>query len=167
MTRQLVSDREWHWRLGHVMVQFCGYLLVGSAVVKLLRLSGPVMYMASMGFENGTLLVVAIIELITAVLFLLPKTRMLGLLLVSSYLGGAIASHLAIRRPYFHDRSFIEYMAQHRYTGAVVPFFFLVIAWAGMWLAYPVLRANPSRGVDHSGEHSSQENRRVVLGSAQ
>jgi DoxX-like protein len=55
--------------------------------------------LAQLGFYNGRLLLIAILEVASVVLFLIPRTRSLGLLLVSAYLGGAIAAHLGHGEP--------------------------------------------------------------------
>ncbi|SRR5579871_3199247 len=56
MTDELVATRERNACWGNWMIQFCGYVLIGSSVVKFLRPVGPVAYMASMGFEGGHLI---------------------------------------------------------------------------------------------------------------
>lgn len=40
-------------------------------------------------------------ELVSAVLFLIPRTTSLGVLLLSAYLGGAIVTHMQNGEPYF------------------------------------------------------------------
>jgi hypothetical protein len=53
-------------------------------------------------------------------LLLVPRTRSLGLLLASSFMGGAIATHL-----------------QHNELPAPAAFVLLLV-WIGSWLRYPV-----------------------------
>jgi hypothetical protein len=128
---QAISDKRRRW--GSTLIGFCGYGLTFSSAVKFVHPAKAVAYMASMGFDGGTFYVVALLEFISAVLFLLPPTRRLGLLLVSAYLGGAIAAHLAVHR-FFTGGRFLVYMAQHPYMGALVPGAVLVAAWIGTWL---------------------------------
>ena len=49
--------------------------------------------------RSSRIVVVAILEFASAVVFLVPKTRPFGLLLVSAYLGGAIAAQLGHSLP--------------------------------------------------------------------
>ena len=116
------------------LIRFCGYGLIFSSLVKFVHPAKAVAYMASMGFEGGTFFVVAVLELISALLFLVPGTRRAGLLLVSSYMGGAIAAHLAVHR-FFTGGPFLVYMATHPYIGALVPATVLASGWIGCWLS--------------------------------
>jgi DoxX-like family len=50
--------------------------------------------MAKLGFAGGKLTFIAVLEIIGAAGFLMPRTRPIGLLWVSSYLGGAICAHV-------------------------------------------------------------------------
>ena len=131
-------DRSKVW--GNGLIRFCGYGLAFSSAVKFVHPTKAVAYMASMGFEGGTFYLVAVLELISAVLFLFPVTRRLGLLLVSSYLGGAIAAHLAVHR-FFTGGPFLVYRAMHPYVGALVPSTVLAAGWVGTWLSPAELAA--------------------------
>ncbi|PYU78533.1 MAG: hypothetical protein DMG50_27155 [Acidobacteria bacterium] len=50
--------------------------------------------MSAVRFDNPRLMLIAMLEASGAILFMIPRTRALGLLLVSAYLGGAIVTHL-------------------------------------------------------------------------
>jgi len=126
-------------RCGNALISFAGFGLVISSMVKFLHPAKPVAYMRYLGYEHETLYLVAIIELITAILFLRESTRSFGLLLVSSYFGGAIAAHLA-NHPFYGGGMFLEFNANHHYLGSLVPALFLVCAWAGVWLRHPESR---------------------------
>ena len=128
---QLGNHNQRIW--GNLLIGFCGDGLIFSSAVKIVHPAKAVAYMASMGFERDTFYVVALLELVSAVLFLVPATRRLGLLLVSSYLGGAIAAHLAVHRS-FTGGPFLVYMAMHPYIGALVPATVLTAGWVGTWL---------------------------------
>lgn len=79
---------------GNVLVTMIGVLLTGSAIVKLVGVPPVVKQLAQLGFFGDRLLFIAFAEIVSAVLFLVPRTRAFGLLLVSSFLGGAIATHM-------------------------------------------------------------------------
>ena len=69
-------------------------LLVASAGDKIRSSAHSLEMTRSFGIAPGTYRMLGIIELTSAILFMFPKTGPLGLLLLSSYLGGAIATHL-------------------------------------------------------------------------
>jgi hypothetical protein len=51
---------------------------------------GATMY----GYPDGTMKVLAIVEIASVVLFLIPHTSMIGAILLTAYLGGAVATHV-------------------------------------------------------------------------
>jgi hypothetical protein len=60
-------------------------------------------------------------------LYLWPRTSILGAILLTGYLGGAVATHVRIGSPLFSHVLFGVYLG--------------IIAWAALWLRSPALRA--------------------------
>lgn len=67
-----------------------------------------------------------ILALCTA-LYAIPRTALLGAILLTAYLGGAVATHLIAGSPLFSNVLFGVYLG--------------LISWAGLWLREPRLRA--------------------------
>jgi hypothetical protein len=65
------------------------------------------------------MLLIGIGELVSALLFLIPQTNSLGLLLLSSYLGGAIVTHMQHGQPFF------------------APAILLLLVWIAGYLRHP------------------------------
>jgi len=76
-----------------VLIGLIGALLVMGAVMKIAGPPPVVEGFAKMGLADWRIAIGAV-ELLTAVLLLIPRTHSLGLLLLTAYLGGAIATHL-------------------------------------------------------------------------
>jgi hypothetical protein len=106
---------------GNVLMFLGGLVLVASAMSKFAQVPRVVAELGAMGFEGGRMTFIARLEVISAFLFLVPATRSIGLLLVSSYLGGAIATHLG------HGQSILQ------------PAIILSLLWLGAWLRHPVI----------------------------
>ncbi len=53
----------------------------------------------AMGFENSSYQVLGYLELLAVVLFLIPRTGVVGVLLLMVYMGGAICAHLLTKQP--------------------------------------------------------------------
>jgi len=106
-------------RAGTTLIVLTGFILAGSSVTKFAGLPLVVQQLEGFGFA-GKIVLLGIIEAMTAVLFLVPKTRALGLLLFSAFMGGAIATHL-----------------QHGQL-PVSPAIVLGLAWLGVRLRHPV-----------------------------
>jgi DoxX-like protein len=81
--------------VGNVLVIFSGVLLVGSALAKFGRVAPVVRQLGQLGFFGDRLMFIAVLEIASGLLFLVPRTRALGLLLASAYMGGAMAAHLS------------------------------------------------------------------------
>ncbi len=77
---------------GNVLIVLGGLMLIGSAGAKFAHVPKVVTELVAMGFDGNKLMLIAILEILSALLFLIPVTRSFGLLLVSSFLGGAIAT---------------------------------------------------------------------------
>jgi DoxX-like protein len=104
---------------GNFLIGLTGLPLIGSAVSKFAHIPAVVTQMAAIGFDNDRLMFVAFLEVVCTALFLIPATRSIGLLLISAYLGGAVATHLQHGLP----------LSQ--------PSFVLALIWLGMWLRHP------------------------------
>jgi hypothetical protein len=136
MQQVQLLHRSTHLLIASRLIRFCALLLLVSSLVKLWHPTPVVEYMGSMGFAGSTYYVVAGVELLTAVLILVPSTRLIGVLLASAYFGGAVAAHLAIHR-YTDGGAFLSFMATHPYIGMLEPGAILAALWLGIWLAQP------------------------------
>ncbi len=76
------------------------------------------------GYPDGTLIAIGVTELACAVLYVIPRTSVLGAILVTGYLGGATASHVRISEVAF-----------------IAPVVLGILAWGGLFLRDPRLRA--------------------------
>lgn len=73
-----------------------GLLFIASALGKFTALekSEMALQMGIMGISYGTITYLAAVEILAAVLFLIPRTGIFGFCLLTAYMGGAIAVHL-------------------------------------------------------------------------
>jgi hypothetical protein len=116
------TSRPRGWRItGNILIFLPGLALALSSIGKLVGVPGVVHQMAAMGFTGGRLVLVATLELLSAVLFLYPRTRSLGILLFSAFFGGVICAHVQMGE----------------ISKAVAPAMLLASGWAGTWLQHP------------------------------
>jgi len=99
-------------------------LMAFSGVLKLLKPPAVVQGFGHFGYPESLLVILGIVELSCALLYIIPKTSVLGTILVTGYLGGAVATHARLL-----DWSF------------VTPFFCGVLAWLGLYLRDERIRA--------------------------
>jgi len=71
-----------------------GFIFVGSSISKLIGGEEALQMAQSIGLNADTFKIVALLELSSVILFIIPRTGILGTLLLAAYMGGAIATHL-------------------------------------------------------------------------
>ena len=79
---------------------------------------------------------IAAIEMVIGILFLRRATRAAGLLLISSYLGGAIAAHLA-SHPLSSSAPIVIFNFRHPYLGTLPAIAVLASTWIGVYFRHP------------------------------
>lgn len=104
---------------GMVLITLGSIVLIASSAAKFAHVPKVVNELGAMGFDGGRLTMIAVAEIFSAILFLIPATRSAGLLLISAYMGGAIATHVQ------HGQPFVQ------------PAFILTLIWLGAWLRHP------------------------------
>ena len=100
-----------------------------DGAIKLVPLQPVVDTMAQLGWPTAavTMRSLGVLMLTIAALYVYPRTSVLGAILMTAYLGGAIATHARVGSPVFSHLLFGVYVG--------------VAAWGGLWLRQPQLRA--------------------------
>jgi hypothetical protein len=101
--------------------------LTFDAVIKLFRATPAVEGTVLLGYQPNVLVPLGIIEAVCLILYLVPRTSVLGAVLWTGYLGGAIATHVRLANPLFSHILFPTYVA--------------ALLWGGLWLRDARLRA--------------------------
>jgi hypothetical protein len=101
------------------------FILLTSARWKLTSAPFYVKEWGRIGWDPAALPLVASLQLTCVVLYLIPRTAVLGTVLLTGYLGGAISQYTRIGEPY----------------PVLVPLSTALFAWAGIWLREKRLRA--------------------------
>lgn len=96
-------------------------MLLASATMKFLQPSGMQEQLGKLGWSSDKMLALGIVELISTVLYVIPWTSVLGAILLTGYLGGAIATHVRVGDAF------------------VVPVLLGVLLWVGLLLREPRL----------------------------
>lgn len=112
---------------GRVLTGLFAAFMLMDLTMKLLDLKVVADTMAQMGWPTDKARLLGILQLAGLVLYLYPRTAVLGAVLVTAYLGGAVATHLRIDSPLFSHILFGVYLA--------------LLAWGGLWLRDARLRS--------------------------
>lgn len=84
-------EKKW---INAILTTLVGLVFVGSAVGKFMADAEALKMAESFGLDASTNYALGVIEILAVLLFIIPRTGILGTLLLAAYLGGAIATHL-------------------------------------------------------------------------
>ena len=113
-------------RLGTVLTTLAAIFLAFDTVMKVLKLGPAVEGTVVLGYPVESVQRIGLVELMCLVLYLVPRTSVLGALLLTGYLGGAIATHVRIGNPLF--------------THILFPIYVALFVWGGLYLRDTRLR---------------------------
>jgi len=102
---------------GRILTGLAVAFLLMDAVIKVLQLPAAVQATLALGFPAGAVLGIGLLELACIVLYVTPRTAVLGAILLTGYLGGAIASQMRIGAPVFSHILFPTYIAALFWVG--------------------------------------------------
>lgn len=85
--------------IGWVLTALVAFVFLSSGFMKVTGGAQAVKGAASMGITLSILKLLGVIEILSVILFIIPRTGLLGTLLLAAYLGGAIATHLEHQLP--------------------------------------------------------------------
>ena len=121
----IVQSKGLLWT-GRALSTLVVLFLVMDTSMKLLDLPIVAQTMAPLGWPAGLARPIGVIELLCLVLYAIPRTSMLGAVLMTGLMGGAIATHWRVGDPLFSHVLFGVYLG--------------VMAWGGLWLRDPGVR---------------------------
>ena len=112
---------------GRTLTTIAVLFLTMDAAVKLLRLPVAVEGTKQLGYPASMVLVLGIIQAISLILYLIPRTAIFGAIIWTGYLGGAVATHVRLGNPMF--------------THVLSPVYVAVLIWGGLFLRDRRLRS--------------------------
>ena len=123
-------------RIGWIITGIVALFLWMDAAMKLLRLDVVIDTMAQLGWPASSVVPLGTILLVVSCLYVIPRTSLLGAILLTGYLGGAIATHLRIDSP----------LLTHTFFGVYVG----GLTWLGLFLRSSDFRR--ALGFDRQGQ---------------
>ncbi len=112
---------------GRIMYWLAVAFLTMDAVLKVLRVPAAVEGTTQLGYASSILLPLGSIELVFLVLYLTPRTAILGAVLWTGFLGGAVATHVRLGNPLL--------------THVLSPIYVAVLLWGALWIRDRRLRS--------------------------
>lgn len=86
--------------IGWALTALIGLALLLSSFMKIAGGEEVAKNAAAIGLGAGAIKLIGVLEVLCLVFFIVPRTGVLGTLLVAAYLGGAIVTHLEHQQPF-------------------------------------------------------------------
>ena len=124
VTENTIVSKKTLWA-GRIMSYLPALFLLFDAISKLVKPAPVVEATVALGYPESVVVPLGIVLLICTVLYLIPKTAVLGAILLTGYLGGAVATHVRVSDSLFT---------------IIFPVIFGILIWGGLYLRDERLR---------------------------
>ena len=108
------SRRSW---AGYIVSALPVIFLLMDAFGKFIKPEAVVIGTADLGYQESVIVPLGVTLLVCTVLYLVPRTSVLGAVLLTGYLGGAVATHVRIANPLFTHQLFPVYLGALLWLG--------------------------------------------------
>ena len=115
------KGRLWTGRITSGLVVL---FLLFDSITKVMKVRAVIEASAQLGYPVNAIVTIGIILLVCTVFYIIPQTAVLGTILLTGYLGGAVAANLRIGSAMFNT---------------FFPIVFAALAWVGIFLREPRL----------------------------
>ena len=123
-TAPVSKKRLW---AGRIISALPALFLLMDGVMKLVKPAVVVEATVKLGYPESTILGMGIVLLACTILYVIPPTSVLGAILLTGYLGGAVATHVRVGDPLFTHTFFPVYLG--------------ILIWGGLYWRDVRLRA--------------------------
>lgn len=124
MNTTISKGRLWTAR---IMSGLVGLFMLFDSIFKFIQPAPVVEGTLELGYAQHHIAIIGLLGLLSAILYLIPRTTFLGAVLLTGYYGGVIATHIRMDAPLFSHTLFPVYLA--------------VLMWGGIWLRYEKVRS--------------------------
>lgn len=107
-------------RVGQAVSALVSAFLLFDAVIHILGIAPVVESFRELGFDPGVALPIGLLEVACLALYVVPRTSVLGAVLLTGYLGGAMCAHVRAESPLFSTTLFPVYVG--------------IAVWVGLYL---------------------------------
>lgn len=121
VTQNAPASKKMLWA-GRILSTLPVLLFAFSGLFPVLKPAAARQGFAHYGYPDGAMLPIVIVEVVCAIVYAIPRTSVLGAILLTGYLGGATATHVRVGEPFF------------------LPILVGVVLWTGLFLRDDRLR---------------------------
>jgi hypothetical protein len=117
MQQEITKPARW---IGRIFSGLAILFMLMDAVFKFFKTQEAIDATVELGYGEQHLVLLGVLALIPTALYAIPRTSVLGAVLLTGYFGGAIATHVRLDNPLFSHTLFPVYLA--------------ILMWGGLWL---------------------------------
>ena len=110
----------WNVRIGTALSTIAVLFLLFDSIGKLLKVAPVVAGSAELGYPESVIRTLGVILLVCVITYLVPRFSIVGAVLLTGYLGGAVATHVRVGSPLL--------------THVLFPIYVAVFIWGGLLL---------------------------------
>ena len=112
--------------IGRILSGIVSAFLLFDGATKLFKPAFVVKATVELGYPESAIIGIGVVLVLSTLLYLIPRTAIFGAVLLSAYLGGAVATHVRVSAPLFN---------------IMFPAIFGCVLWVGLYLRDRRLRA--------------------------
>ena len=114
--KHISKTRLW---ISYILQGLITIMFLMGAVMNLIQNEEAVRGATEMGYPESTVVYLGLVLLVSTLLYAIPKTSGIGAILLTGWLGGAVATHVIHQDPVFNT---------------TFPFLFGIVLWLALWL---------------------------------
>jgi len=111
---------------GRIITGLVVLFFLFDSIMKLVKPAFVVEANQQLGYSEHLIIPIALVLLVSTILYVIPATAVLGAILLTAYMGGAVATHVRVDAPLFN---------------VVFAVLFGMLVWAGLFFREPRLKA--------------------------
>ena len=123
MENKISKTKLW---ISYAMSGLVILFMLMDSIMKFVKPTEVIEGTLALGFAEEHLPIIATLGLISTLLYVFPRTSILGGILLTAYFGGAVATHVRLNNPLF--------------THVLFTVYFGILIWGGLWLRNSKLR---------------------------
>ncbi len=113
--------------VGRIISALVVLFMLFDSITKLMRVDAVMKATVKVGYPASAIPIIGLILLVCTIVYAIPATSILGAILLTGYLGGAVATNLRIGNPLL--------------TNTLFPVYFGILLWGGLFLRERRLRS--------------------------
>ena len=123
MENKISKTKLW---ISYAMSGLVILFMLMDSIMKFVKPTEVIEGTLALGFAEEHLPIIGTLGLISTLLYVFPRTSILGGILLTAYFGGAVATHVRLNNPLF--------------THVLFTVYFGILIWGGLWLRNSKLR---------------------------